>query len=171
MATCLSNSIEFLLASLPNPTPRNSPKRSPSPRMSLRRPSASVLGDRALLKEATTRITHDGGENPLMIGISPLPSFPPSLPLLPSLPLPSKRKWRQLLLLLGGGGGEEVFQDCVILIDFGGGEKKRSKRKRGEETNPSSESTAKLRTCKQAKHPRVQRFSRLGEFSSEFMSV
>ena len=118
-------SSRFVAKSDPSKLPKKVPipKNVPPPSVRVR---ASVLGDRALLKEATTRITHDGGENPLMIGISPLPSFLPSLSLLPSLPLPRKRKWRQLLrrspsVAVVAVGGEEVFQDCVILIDFDGG--------------------------------------------------
>ena len=74
-------SSRFVAKSDPSKLPKKVPIPKNVPPPSASAASASVLGDRALLKEATTRITHDGGENPLMIGISPLPSFPPSLSL------------------------------------------------------------------------------------------
>ena len=94
----------------------------------------SVLGEGALLKEATTRITQESGRK--RRGKS---SYDWHF----SSPLPSTERGRENGGGGGscfdiGGGGEEVFQDCVILIDFVGEERER------EETNRSSESAAKL---------------------------
>ena len=103
-------SIEFHL-------PKLDQKRSLSKNV----PSVRIRRHGGLLKEATTRITHDGLRgNPLMIGISPLLSL-------------FRENGGSCFFFLGGGvggGGEEVFQDCVILIDFGGGggEERRDRR-------------------------------------------